>query len=143
LRFARTCYDNLAGQLGVAIAGAPVFKVYATLTDDSDEVTNSGVQFLSVFGAELTSKSKNRQVFCDRTSIGANADITSRVLSARKLGDAVSNSVAVARAVVREWCELPRAYFFELQFSLLGPFQGSPISYLGNNKSVALKRFRG
>jgi DNA-binding transcriptional ArsR family regulator len=37
LRFARTCYDHLAGQLGVAIADALVSKGYVVLTDDGGE----------------------------------------------------------------------------------------------------------
>jgi hypothetical protein len=38
LRMARTCYDHLAGQLGVAIADA----LNVVLTDDGGEVTDSG-----------------------------------------------------------------------------------------------------
>jgi DNA-binding transcriptional ArsR family regulator len=64
LRFARTCYDHLAGQLGVAIADALVAKGYIVLTEDGGEVTDSGAHFLSVFGAELTAKSRNRRIFC-------------------------------------------------------------------------------
>jgi DNA-binding transcriptional ArsR family regulator len=64
LRFARTCYDHLAGQLGVAIADALVSKGYVVLTDDGGEVTDSGAHFLSVFGAELTSKSRSGRIFC-------------------------------------------------------------------------------
>jgi hypothetical protein len=64
LRFARTCYDHLAGQLGVAIADALVSKGHIVLTDDGGEVTDSGAHFLSVFGAELTSQSRCRRIFC-------------------------------------------------------------------------------
>ncbi len=64
LRFARTCYDHLAGQLGVAIADALVSKGYVVLTDDGGEVTNSGAHFLSAFGVELISKSRSRRIFC-------------------------------------------------------------------------------
>ena len=64
LRFARTCYDHLAGQLGVAIADALVGKGYIVLSEDGGEVTDSGAHFFSVFGAELTSKSRSRRVFC-------------------------------------------------------------------------------
>ncbi len=64
LRFARTCYDHLAGRLGVAIADALVAKGYIVLTENDGEVTDSGARFLSVFGAELTSKSRGRRIFC-------------------------------------------------------------------------------
>jgi DNA-binding transcriptional ArsR family regulator len=63
LRFARTCYDHLAGQLGVAIADALVSKGYVVLTDDGGEVTDSGTRFLSVFGAQLASNSRSRRIF--------------------------------------------------------------------------------
>src|SRR5262250_3452629 len=39
LRFARTCYDHLAGQIGVAIADALVAKGHLHLTADGGEVT--------------------------------------------------------------------------------------------------------
>jgi DNA-binding transcriptional ArsR family regulator len=64
LRMARTCYDHLAGQLGVAIADALVSRGYIVLTDDGGEVTDSGEHFLSAFGAELTPKSPSRRIFC-------------------------------------------------------------------------------
>jgi DNA-binding transcriptional ArsR family regulator len=64
LRFARTCYDHLAGYLGVAIADALVAKGYIVLTDEGGEVTGSGLRFLSDFGATLTSKSPSRRIFC-------------------------------------------------------------------------------
>ena len=58
LRFARTCYDHLAGQLGVAIADALVARGFIVLTDEGGEVTDNGAKFLTAFGAELTSKSR-------------------------------------------------------------------------------------
>ena len=64
LRFARTCYDHLAGQLGVAIANKLIAKGYIVPSEDTGDVTESGADFLSVFGAELTPKSRSRRVFC-------------------------------------------------------------------------------
>lgn len=64
LRFARTCYDHLAGHLGVAIADALAAKGHIVLTDEGGEVTESGTRFLSSFGAILTSKSPSRRIFC-------------------------------------------------------------------------------
>src|SRR5207253_3863318 len=43
LHFARTCYDHLAGQLGVAIADALVANGYIVLGEDGGAVTDSGV----------------------------------------------------------------------------------------------------
>lgn len=64
LRFARTCYDHLAGYLGVAIADALIASGHVVLTDDGGEVTPSGARFLSNFGAELTQISGSRRIFC-------------------------------------------------------------------------------
>ena len=47
LRFARSCYDHLAGQVGVAVADALVAMGHIVLTDEGGEVTSSGGRFLS------------------------------------------------------------------------------------------------
>jgi DNA-binding transcriptional ArsR family regulator len=62
LRFARTCYDHLAGRLGVAIAEALVSRGYILLTEEGGEVTDTGSNFLSAFGLDLLSRSK--RMFC-------------------------------------------------------------------------------
>jgi DNA-binding transcriptional ArsR family regulator len=64
LRFARTCYDHLAGQLGVAIADVLVGKGHIILTNEGGEVTDAGSTFLAAFGVDLSSKSRNRRIFC-------------------------------------------------------------------------------
>ncbi len=64
LRFARTCYDHLAGQLGVAIADALAANGHIILTEEGGEVTDAGSRFLTAFGADLTSKSRSKRIFC-------------------------------------------------------------------------------
>jgi DNA-binding transcriptional ArsR family regulator len=64
LRFARTCYDHLAGQLGVAIADALVTNGHIVLGEDGGEVTEQGMRCLSGFGANLAPRSGSRRVFC-------------------------------------------------------------------------------
>ena len=64
LRFARTCYDHLAGRLGVAIADALVAKRYVVLSEEGGEVTKAGARFLTGFGVELNSKTAGRRIFC-------------------------------------------------------------------------------
>jgi len=64
LRFARTCYDHLAGRLGVAIADALVANGYVVLDEDGGEVTDAGARFLTAFGADVTSKSRSKRIFC-------------------------------------------------------------------------------
>src|ERR671931_1115061 len=62
LRFARSCYDHLAGQVGVAVTDALVAEGHIVLTDEGGEVTSSGVRFLSAFGVDLTPRT--RRIFC-------------------------------------------------------------------------------
>jgi DNA-binding transcriptional ArsR family regulator/predicted transcriptional regulator len=62
LRFARSCYDHLAGQVGVAVTDALVAMGHIVLTDEGGEVTSSGERFLSAFGADL--RPRTRRIFC-------------------------------------------------------------------------------
>src|SRR5262249_38635427 len=62
LRFARSCYDHLAGQVGVAVTDALVAMGHIVLTDEGGEVTSSGGRFLSAFGADL--QPRTRRIFC-------------------------------------------------------------------------------
>ena len=62
LRFARSCYDHLAGQLGVAVTDALVAMGHIILTDEGGEVTASGGRFLTAFGADLTLRTW--RIFC-------------------------------------------------------------------------------
>lgn len=64
LRFARTCYDHLAGRLAVAIADAMIQRGYVILGEDGGEVTTTGMDFLSRFGANLASKPNSRRIYC-------------------------------------------------------------------------------
>jgi hypothetical protein len=64
LRFARTCYDHLAGYVAVAIADALTAKGYIALGDDGGEVTETGARFLTGFGVDLTSQPRSRRIFC-------------------------------------------------------------------------------
>src|SRR5262249_56710136 len=53
LRFARSCYDHLAGQVGVAGTDALVAMGPIILTEEGGEVTASSERFLSASGADL------------------------------------------------------------------------------------------
>ena len=53
LRAARTCYDHLAGRLGVALADALVAGGYAELASDAGLVTEPGIELLSRVGIDL------------------------------------------------------------------------------------------
>jgi DNA-binding transcriptional ArsR family regulator len=64
LRFARSCYDHLAGQAGVAITDALVAMGHIVLTEEGGEVTHSGKRFLDNLGVDLRSQSRSRRMFC-------------------------------------------------------------------------------
>jgi DNA-binding transcriptional ArsR family regulator len=61
LRTARTCYDHLAGRLGVALADSLTERGHVALGADGGEVTGQGARFLDAFGAAPAS---GRRVFC-------------------------------------------------------------------------------
>ena len=62
LRFARTCYDHLAGQVGVAIADALAANGHIVLGEDGGELTQAGTRFLTGFGADL--RPRGKRIFC-------------------------------------------------------------------------------
>jgi len=61
LRMARTCYDHLAGRLGVALADGLCAQGHLVLSSDGGEVSESGRALLREFGAEPAA---GRRVFC-------------------------------------------------------------------------------
>jgi DNA-binding transcriptional ArsR family regulator len=64
LRTARTCYDHLAGRLGVALADALTAREHVVLSDDGGVVTPAGEDFLRGFGVEVRDLSRGRRAFC-------------------------------------------------------------------------------
>ena len=53
LRSARTCYDHLAGRLGVALAASLADRRYVRLDEDGGEVTPEGARFFEELGLDL------------------------------------------------------------------------------------------
>ena len=64
LRNARTCYDHLAGRLGVAMADALVERDYIALSEDGGVVTPQGEDFFLRFGIDLRERTRSRRPFC-------------------------------------------------------------------------------
>ena len=60
---ARTCYDHLAGKLGVALADSMMSRDLIVLSDDGGLITDAGGHFLSDLGVELQTK-KVRRTLC-------------------------------------------------------------------------------
>ncbi|HEY8382296.1 MAG TPA: helix-turn-helix transcriptional regulator [Microvirga sp.] len=64
LRLARTCYDHLAGRLGVAIADAMHGSGHLHLTEEDAEVTPSGFAFLRGIGLDLPEPRRATRIQC-------------------------------------------------------------------------------
>jgi hypothetical protein len=68
LRAARTCYDHLAGELGVALADALTRGAYVELTHDAGLVTDAGIALLERIGIDIGSlragRGKSGRVLC-------------------------------------------------------------------------------
>ena len=64
LRLARTCYDHLAGRLGVALADALVERGYVVLGQDGGIVTARGEVFFAEFGIDLRQLDHGKRAFC-------------------------------------------------------------------------------
>lgn len=64
LRLARTCYDHLAGWVGVSLSDSLVKRNCIMLDADGGEVTPIGSQFLEELGVDLGSVKSSRRCFC-------------------------------------------------------------------------------
>jgi DNA-binding transcriptional ArsR family regulator len=64
MRQARTCYDHLAGCLGVAIADRLVALDYVVLGPEAGEVSEAGATFLGHMGVDLSAARSRKRVFC-------------------------------------------------------------------------------
>lgn len=64
LRQARTCYDHLAGRLGVALADALTGRGYVRLSEDGGTTTRRGEKFLAGWGIDLAAAADQRRSFC-------------------------------------------------------------------------------
>lgn len=64
LREARTCYDHLAGRLGVSLADALIAKDAVVLTADAGEVTDRGRDMLRDFGIAVDAARPAKRLLC-------------------------------------------------------------------------------
>jgi DNA-binding transcriptional ArsR family regulator len=64
LRTARTCYDHIAGRLGVALTDALTRGGHVVLTEDGGMVTPCGEKFLSDFRVLVEDVGRGRRTFC-------------------------------------------------------------------------------
>jgi DNA-binding transcriptional ArsR family regulator len=64
MRRARTCYDHIAGALGVGIADQMIARAFVILGDEAGEVTPEGDAFLAELGVGLAAIRTKRRIFC-------------------------------------------------------------------------------
>jgi DNA-binding transcriptional ArsR family regulator len=65
MRRARTCYDHLAGRLGVDLADSLTARGHLDLSPEGGALTEAGVAFLHDFGVELDAAAcAGKRVFC-------------------------------------------------------------------------------
>jgi DNA-binding transcriptional ArsR family regulator len=63
LKHARTCYDHLAGELGVGIAEALVDRGVLTRTDEAFTITRKGSDWFTALGVDLDALAGSRRSF--------------------------------------------------------------------------------
>jgi hypothetical protein len=64
MKRARTCYDHLAGALGVAIADVLAARRYLLLDDEGGEVTAAGFAFFAKHDIEIGTATAGGRMFC-------------------------------------------------------------------------------
>jgi DNA-binding transcriptional ArsR family regulator len=99
MRHARTCYDHIAGVLGVGLADHMSARELIVLGDEAGEVTPLGMDFLGKLGVDLAPARSKRRVFC-RPCL----DWTER---RSHIGGAVGAALA-ERLIVLKWIERVR-----------------------------------
>ena len=63
IKFCRTCYDHLAGKIGVEITVKLIDEKYIVLDNKAFLVTDKGEQFFTDFGIDVTVLKKQRRIF--------------------------------------------------------------------------------
>ena len=63
IHFARTCYDHLAGYIGVQITNSLIEQGFIKKVDMNYEVTSEGFQFFQEFGIDLEEQKKKRRAY--------------------------------------------------------------------------------
>jgi DNA-binding transcriptional ArsR family regulator len=64
MRRARTCYDHLAGQLGVALFDSLVERGFVVMGADAGALTDQAVAFFNSVGIDLAASARTRRAFC-------------------------------------------------------------------------------
>ena len=86
MRNARTCYDHIAGVLGVGLAKRLTEREFVVLGEDAGEVTPAGAEFLSKFGVDYSLPARSGESFAVRASTGLKGARISEVPSGAAFG---------------------------------------------------------
>jgi len=101
LRTARTCYDHIAGRLGVALTDALTRHEHIVLSDDGGMVTRAGEKHLVDFGVGLEDLRRGRARSAGRAWIGASGAFISAARSVRRLPSAASRWAGSSAFAIR------------------------------------------
>ncbi|WP_422362034.1 ArsR/SmtB family transcription factor [Reichenbachiella sp.] len=63
VKYCRTCYDHLAGKIGVMVAEGLCESGFIKLNDRAFDTTESGLKFFSEFGIDVDHLKKQRRLF--------------------------------------------------------------------------------
>src|SRR4029434_360873 len=89
LRAARSCYDHLAGRLGVALADALTARGFIILEPEGAQVTGRGMDFFDELGLEINLLPKGGDHSAGPVWTGASGVITWLAVSMRFFSDSV------------------------------------------------------
>lgn len=64
MRFARTCYDHMAGQLGTSLTDSLCRRGHVILSDGAGLITEGGQRFFCEFGIDFELSKASKRPFC-------------------------------------------------------------------------------
>ncbi len=64
MRRARTCYDHIAGEIGVAITDALLARDFVQIDGEAGAVTDAGHTFFARHGIDIASRGRATRIFC-------------------------------------------------------------------------------
>lgn len=64
MRFARTCYDHIAGRLGTSLTESLCLNGYVVLSDGAGVITEAGNRFFCDFGIDLELSRMSKRALC-------------------------------------------------------------------------------
>lgn len=104
LRFARTCYDHLAGALGVAIADALVTRRYVVLNDKVGKLTAAGRDPLHRPQCSATGGDHGDRLLDRRHEIDRLNQIHVRIIDQRRKASCLISTARAHKLVIFQLC---------------------------------------